>query len=404
VRRHGICRRIILSAIEAYPFVLCALLVILNSTTEMTSRTEPRVWVIAAYRAGEQSQLLALAEALGWPFEIKTVRHRWQGALFNLFRGSGLFGIDVAQSAPLEAPWPDVVIAAGMRNEPLCRWIRSASGGKTRIVHIGRPWAEPRNFDLVVTTPQYRIAQNTQVLQNTLTLHRVTPGRLAAARSEHEQRLAALPQPRIAVIVGGPSGPYAFGTRAGTRLGRQASAMAARLGGSLMVTTSSRTPEPALKALQAAIDVPHEFYRWRADDAANPYFAYLAMADELIVSFDSISMLSEACATGKPVYMFDLAFDHSAAGAPRHDADSDFNALAYRLLMRCGPRRLARDITLVHRQLLRDGRARWLGAEQEPPPVVVELPDIDRAVARVRDLLDQSDDNGCSSAAPLSSR
>jgi uncharacterized protein len=378
-------------------------LVILNSTTEMTSRAEPRVWVIAAYRAGEQSQLLALAEALGWPFELKTVRHRWQGALFNLFRGSGLQGIDRAQSAPLEAPWPDIVIAAGMRNEPVCRWIRRASGGKTRIVHIGRPWAEPRNFDLVVTTPQYRIAQNAKVLQNTLTLHRVTSARLAVARSEHEQRLAVLPQPRIAVIVGGPSGPYAFGARAGARLARQASAMAARLGGSLMVTTSSRTPESALRALQAHMTVPHEFYRWRADDAANPYFAYLAMADCLIVSFDSISMLSEACATGKPVYMFDLAFDRSPA-VPRRDADTDLRTCAYRMLMRWGPRRLARDITLVHQQLLRDGRARWLGAEESLVPSADALPDIDRAVARVRALLDQPAGESCSSAEPPSSR
>ena len=68
------------------------------------------------------------------------------------------------------------------------------------------------------------------MLQNALTLHRVTPRRLADARALHGARLAALPIPRIAVIVGGPSGPYAFGTRAGARLGRQASAMAAALG------------------------------------------------------------------------------------------------------------------------------------------------------------------------------
>ena len=66
------------------------MLVIFRPVPEPNTNTPPRVWVIAAYRAGEQSQLLALAEALGWPFEVKQLRHRWQGALFNLVRGTGL--------------------------------------------------------------------------------------------------------------------------------------------------------------------------------------------------------------------------------------------------------------------------------------------------------------------------
>jgi len=363
------------------------MLVIFKPVPETAAEQKPRVWVIAAYRAGEQSQLLALAEALGWPFEIKQLRHRWQGALFNLLRGTGLCGIDEAASSPLVAPWPDVVIAAGMRNEPVCRWIRRASGGHTRVVHVGRPWANVRNFDLVITTPQYRLPRHASVLQNTLTLHRITPARLAAAREAHGPRLGTLPAPRIAVILGGPSGPYAFGRRAGARLGRQASALAARLGGSLMITTSARTPRAALAALRANLSVPHEIYEWQAGDADNPYFAYLAWADRLIVTFDSISMLSEACATGRPVYMFDLAQDHDR-GAAALAADSSLKSISYGLLMRFGPRRLGRDIALVHRQLLEDGRAAWLGSD-ECAHGASAPDDVARAVARVRQMLAQ---------------
>lgn len=363
------------------------MLVIFKPVPEHKPNDAARVWVLAAYRAGEQSQLLALAEALGWPFEVKQLRYRWQGALFNLLRGTGLDGIDVAASSPLAAPWPDVVIAAGMRNEPVCRWIRHASGGSTRIVHIGRPWADAHNFDLVITTPQYRLPEDPRVLQNTLTLHRVTPERLAAARARHGARLDTLPAPRIAVIVGGPSGPYEFGARAGARLGRQASAMAAALGGSLLVTSSARTPRAALAALRANLHVPHELYEWKQDDPGNPYFAYLACADRLIVTFDSISMLSEACATGRPVFMFDLAQDHGA-DARSGGADHSARSLGYRLLMRFGPRRLGRDIGLVHRRLLHDGRAAWLGSAGEPHGAPGQA-DLDRAVARVRALLAQ---------------
>ncbi|MBK6289281.1 MAG: mitochondrial fission ELM1 family protein [Gammaproteobacteria bacterium] len=355
-------------------------------------KPQPRVWVIGAYRAGEQSQLLALAEALGWPFEVKTLVHRWQGGLFNLFRGTGLFGIDRARSAALEAPWPDLVIAAGMRNEPVCRWIRRASGGRTRIVHIGRPWARACQFDLVITTPQYRLASDSRVLQNTLTLHAITRGRLEIALERHRERLRQLPSPHIAVIVGGPSGPYAFGVHAAARLALQASAMARALGGSLLISGSARTPRAVIETIRRIVDVPHELYQWKPQDPDNPYLAYLGCAAHIIVSFDSISMLSEACATRRPVHMFDLERDHGEGGG-NAKTDHSIKSLAYRALMRFGPRRLGRDISLVHAQLVRDGRAVWLG-EEFSHDIETRESDVARARMRVRSLLAQDATRG----------
>ena len=355
----------------------------------MTGNTaQPRVWVISAYRAGEQSQMLALAEALGWPFELKPVRYRDIGRPFELFRGTGLFGLSRESAATLVPPWPDLVIGAGMRNEPVCRWVRKKSGGRTRLVHVGRPWSNPPAFDLVVATPQYRLPDVPEVLQNTLTMHRVTPERLAAAVGRHRERLEQLPFPRIALMAGGSSGPHAFGVRAASRLARQASALAHSLGGSLMISTSSRTPGQVTAILRAQTTVPHEFYEWRPDDPENPYFAYLGMADRIIATFDSISMLSEASATGKPLYLFDLDRDH-APGALRARRDHSLETIGYRVLLGLGPRRLGRDISLVHDRMISEARAVWLGEEQNGR-IVEPSPDVERAVVHVRRLFDQA--------------
>ena len=108
-------------------------------------------------------------------------------------------------------------------------------------------------------------------------------------------------------MVGGNAGPYVLDAEAAALLGRAASAFAAKAGGSLLVTTSARTPEPAIDALAAALDGPHELFRWTPEAAAdNPYFGYLAVADQFIVTCESMSMLAEACSTCKPVHMFDL--------------------------------------------------------------------------------------------------
>ena len=346
----------------------------------------PVIWLIDAYRAGERGQVRALVDALGWPSETKALSYRSQVFLPHVLGQTTLRGITAEAASILRPPWPDLVISCGVRNEPVCRWIRAQSGGRTRYVHVGRPWASLDSFDLVITTPQYRVPQRPNVLHNMLTLHSVTAQRLAAARSEWAGAFADLPGPHFAVIAGGNSGPFTFGPKAATRLARQASQVAREHGGSLLVSTSSRTAGAAIDALQAGIDVPNYFYRWRPEDTANPYLGILAWADRLIVTGDSIAMLSEACATGKPVKIFDLG---GMRGGDSGERDFRVGASLYAVLMRWFWQPLSRDITLVHQQLRESGRATWLG-EQFGTATVPAQSDLQRAVAAVRELLGEA--------------
>jgi mitochondrial fission protein ELM1 len=341
-----------------------------------TDGETPRVWVVTGYRAGERSQIVGLADALGWPYEVKNLPHRPWDWLPGLTRRISLAGIDPDARAQLAPPWPDLVISAGMRNEPVCRWIKARSEGRTRLVHLGRPWVHYRELDLVITTPQYRLPDRADVLQNLGTLHRVTPGSLDAARAAWQPRFAELPRPLIGVVVGGHSGPYVLGRQAAARLGREAAERAHAAGGALLITTSSRTPAPATAALLAAADAPRFVYRYGQAGGDNPYLGILAAADELIVTSDSIAMLSEAVASGKPLSIFDLG----------RGGDTRLAARLYRLLMRYGHPRLTRDLSLFHDALVESGRAVWLhgrDAPRPPPP----LTDSERAVARVRALM-----------------
>ena len=167
-----------------------------------------------------------------------------------------------------------------------------------------RPWAAPRHFDLIVSTPQYRLADATNVLLNPLPLHRVTTTRLHEAAAVWRTRIDTLPAPRIALLVGGNSGAYTLDPRQASRLGQMADVMARESGGSLLVTTSARTPEASANALLAALNVPAHVFRWGTEGGDNPYYGYLALADAFIVTGDSVSMLAEACATGRPVHIF----------------------------------------------------------------------------------------------------
>ena len=368
----------------------------------------PRVWVLDAYRSGEKTQVRALVQGLGWPYEIKTLRYRKKEIRTTLFRGRDLRGVDLPASDPLSAPWPDLVISMGMRNEPVARWIKDQSGGRTRLVFLGRLWADPAHFDLVITTPQYRVPDRPNVLRNALPLHPLTPERLETARAHWAPKLAHLPRPYLTLNIGGPSGPYAFGARASARLLRDTMALAKTRGGSLLISSSARTPPEAIAAFAAQTDVPMQLYRFRPNDQENPYLGFLAMADEIIVTADSISMLSEAYATGKPVHMFDLgagtlSMRHDALVAigeraqaralARHDPDRpdlSLGALAYRALMRWGWKHLSRDISQMHLRLARSGRMTWLGEPVRPASDTPPPSDMARALDRINALMGRS--------------
>ena len=220
----------------------------------------PRIWVLECHRGGDHAQSLGLAEGLGWPFEVKHIAYRGLEFLPNMALRATLLGVDRGKSSPLAPPWPDLIILAGRRNEPVAEWIRRQSGGQARIVILGRYWIPPDRVDLVVTTPQFRLPAHAKVLHNELPLHRTSARTLEDAAAVWGAMLDDLPRPRIAVLVGGSSGPYHFSRSAAVRLGRQVSARARAAGGSLLVTTSARTRTSPAAVLRAAIDVPARYW------------------------------------------------------------------------------------------------------------------------------------------------
>lgn len=326
-----------------------------------TSAKSARIWAVASYRAGENSQIFGLVSRLPFEAVIKRMVYGRLAPLFGIARMVTDLGIDRRRSDSLDGPWPDLIVSAGVKNEPLCRWIRAQSGGRTKLVFLGRTWARRTHFDLVVTTPQYRLPREPGVLHNLMTQHGVTPERINGAAQHWCVRYQQLPEPRIGVLLGGDSGQFVFGVRAANQLAQTLNDMAGRRGGSVMITSSARTNPQAVAALEEALAVPHDVHRWRKGETENPYLGILALADELVVTADSIAMLSEAAATGKLVHMFGLL----PAGTP--GADSTPKASAYAQVMKYGPQRLSRDLSLFHDRFIASGHGVRLGEPSRVP-------------------------------------
>jgi mitochondrial fission protein ELM1 len=356
-----------------------------STSQAATTRRQPHVWLLLGHKAGDNTQVLALARALDWPSESKHMVYRSWELLTNRLLGITLQGINRRRSSTLSPPWPDLVITSGRRNEPVARWIRKQSGNSTKLVHIGRPWTPLETFDLIVTTPQYQLPDQRNILHNDLPLHGITREQLADSRRAWAGRFEHLPRPWIAVLVGGNSGPFVFTPNKGRHLGHLANRMAADRNGSLLVTSSARTPTEMFRTFLQEIDVPAYIHQWKLGATDNPYLGYLSLADEFIVTGESMSMLAEACATGRPLYIFDPS-DTDKKPWWQHPHNFRYKPLTHRVGMWLGPTQMARDVSRIHANLIHSGRAVWLDEEFPANNQPTTSLDLDRAVEAVKAL------------------
>jgi len=258
------------------------------------------IWVLADDRAGNVGQCLGVAEALGRPFVVKNISYAPLARLPNLVRGAGLMGVTQQSRDALVAPWPQLIIAAGRRTAPIARWIKRQCGA--RLVQIMDPGPGGRaDFDLLAVPRHDGGLHGANVMEMTGAPHRVTAAKLAEAAQVWQERFAALPRPWVGLIVGGDTRKRPFSPDMAADLGRRAAALAQ--GGSVLLTTSRRTSAAAEAALLGAIPEPRLAHSWAAG-GDNPYFGLLALCDALVVTGDSVSMVSEACASQAPVYIY----------------------------------------------------------------------------------------------------
>ena len=263
----------------------------------------PLVWVLHDGKAGMASQALGLAEAMGFPFVEKslTVRAPWAYLPPHLWLTPLAAVSD--RGLPLRPPWPDVVIGCGRNTAAPALAIRRASGGRTIAAQIQDPRLGRGAFDLMVVPAHDRL-RGPRVITSVGALNRVTPEKLAAARARFPEP-AALRRPILGVLIGGSNRAYKLGL---DRLAQIADMIAASLretGGSAVVTPSRRTGAQGVAMLRERLHgLPANIWDTTGE---NPYYAYLAVADAFLVTADSVSMISEAAMTGKPVHIIELA-------------------------------------------------------------------------------------------------
>lgn len=270
-------------------------------------RLPPRSWVLLHYKTGHRSQALGVADALGWPYETREIPRSplryLAAAAYSRLRPA-------AAGLPegIRPPWPDLVIASGWLASLAARWIAARNHHDTRLILMGRrggPVGESR--DIAIHCRHFGIPPHPRHIETVLPPSKVGGDRLAEAAERWPGLFGDGPRPHVVLLVGGANAQHILDAAQARGMAARVRASVDAAGGTLAVVPSRRTGAAAADALRACAGSGALFEPWQGQrEDGNPFLGYLATADILMVTGESESMLAEAVATGKPVYIIPL--------------------------------------------------------------------------------------------------
>lgn len=256
--------------------------------------------MIADDKIGMQVQVKGVADALGLDYELKQVAPRGLTRLLAPWSRPGRTERIGQAGSLLGPPWPRIALATGRLSIPYIRAVKRLAGPDTFTVILQDPKTSANSADLI-WVPAHDRRRGANVMSTVTAPHSFSPERLAKLRVHVPPEIAVLPRPRVTVVLGGANGIYTYNDDSLQRLSAGLTALAAG-GASFMITPSRRSPPDLVATVDAATRAaPHILWD---GTGANPYPDFLAHADALIVTADSVNMTGEACATGRPVYVF----------------------------------------------------------------------------------------------------
>jgi mitochondrial fission protein ELM1 len=262
------------------------------------SISAPQCWILSDGTAGMEAQARGLAKAMGLETIVKTIT---PGKLLRMLPClARLPGIPAASAGnTLGPPYPAIAITCGRRHAGASIALKRLSGGRVHTIHIQDPRISPDLFDTLVV-PEHDPTRGPNVITTTGSLNRINDALLSQEADAFAAQVQHLPTSRIAVNLGGHTQQYAVDGPMAARISASLSALADSHGCGLMITTSRRTG-----ARLAPLATRADTVLWQGD-GPNPYLGFLGLADAIIVTADSINMVSEACSTGKPVHLLPL--------------------------------------------------------------------------------------------------
>ncbi len=325
------------------------------------------IWILWHSRIGDLKQMEVLATSLGLPFLVKKLEFKWP-------HYPPLARLSSSSNALTEA-WPDLILCTEALSSKIAVRLKKKSGGTIKIVSLARPHGDARRFDLVLTTAQYRLPNLPHVVELLLPL--------TAPNTKSTRRVAR----KLTVLVGASSSPESLDQDTAVAMVEALTSYADRHALELNVVTSPRTESEIARVFEQNMKAPHQSFIWKAG-IENYYQGCLDEAAEIVVTSDSASMLSDALATGKPVWVYRLPRKFAVVQSL---IEWIFKRAPALWIFRKGLIEPATDRWLLIERLVEKGYVQWFGTPKTQTKIFEPQVDIEVAVGALRKLLTTND-------------
>ncbi len=275
-----------------------------------SSKFKLKLWGVTDGKVGMDNQCLGLAEALGVDIEMMPIQRLtfpWN-KITPFCRPPAKIGCymdTVMSDAPIFNPsrWPDIIFTCGRQSIYPSLAIKAFNDGNSFLMKLQSPQIKPKHFDLVIV-PKHDALRGDNVKTLFGAPHRVTKKRILEEAKNFQHELKNMPKFNISVMLGGPNDVFGFTKNDVAHLADSLKSVVNKYKAGLLITCSRRTPKYTIDILKKSLE--HVPYRLWEGEGNNPYFGYLGLGDAIIVTGDSVSMISEATIAEKPVYIFEL--------------------------------------------------------------------------------------------------
>jgi mitochondrial fission protein ELM1 len=273
------------------------------------TKIREEIWILADDRPGTSAQAIGLAEEIGFDYKVINLDYGFFSNLPNFFLSNSLLRLSKTNRKKFKnlKYLPSLIISAGRRAAPIALHLKKRSKNQTKVIQIMNPNLGFSKFDFVIL-PKHDEADETKfpnLISTIGALTQINDKKISGECEKFFSWFGNIDKTKIALLIGGSSKKTIFTESSAAKLAKIASEIAQKMDATLLILTSRRTDSKIVEALKSNLKADFKFFDWQELGAENPYLAILGYANFFIISGDSVSMISECCSTGKPVYIFD---------------------------------------------------------------------------------------------------
>jgi mitochondrial fission protein ELM1 len=193
----------------------------------------------------------------------------------------------------------DVIISCGRKSVIPSIHLKKTSNKKVFNIHIQDPKVDLTHFDFIVA-PEHDAIEGSNVITTKGAIHYLTENEISENKDYLNSFIKKDERKIWTLIMGGPTKYYDYSTKNMKHIFTALYKLLKKHDFQLVVIPSMRTP---INTIHYAKEFFGENHTIIMDVDKKAYLSALAISENIIVTCDSSSMISEAALTGKPIYI-----------------------------------------------------------------------------------------------------